>query len=236
MGYGGSMADLILIVDDEPDIAGALDFAFQREGFQTLVAHTGADAVRLATTTPPALILLDLMLPDIPGTEVLRRLQSEPATTKTPVVMVTARGDEIDRVVGFELGVDDYVVKPFSTRELVLRVRAVLRRIHKEDAVADRLDIGPYRVDLDAHRVWAYGVEVDLTAIEFKLLATLVARTGRVQSRQQLLEDVWEVTAAIETRTVDTHVKRLRQKLDDDGSWIQTVRGVGYRLAEPRQT
>jgi len=229
------MAELILIVDDEPDIAGALEYALQREGFETEVAYTGTDAIRMALERPPALILLDLMLPDVPGTEVFRRLQGEPPTSSTPVIMVTARGDEIDRVVGFELGVDDYIVKPFSTRELVLRVRAVLRRVQPDDTRVESLDIGPYRIDLEAHRVWANGLEVDLTAIEFKLLSTLVTRKGRVQSRQKLLEDVWDITAAIETRTVDTHVKRLRQKIGDDGSWIQTVRGVGYRLAEPRQ-
>jgi two-component system phosphate regulon response regulator PhoB len=230
------MRELILIVDDEPDITAALEFALQREGFETAVAHTGAEAVTLALRAPPALILLDLMLPDMPGTEVFRRLRSDTGTAQTPIVMVTARGDEIDRIVGFELGADDYIIKPFSTRELVLRVRAVLRRVQPDGARPEQLEMGPYTIDLGAHRVWSHGTEVDLTTIEFKLLATLAERTGRVQSRQTLLEDVWDIKAAIETRTVDTHVKRLRQKVGDDGSWIQTVRGIGYRLAEPRKS
>jgi len=228
------MPELILIVDDEPDIAAALDYAFSREGFATRVAHNGTDAIGIATTEQPALILLDLMLPDMPGTEVFRRLKSFATTAQVPVVMVTARGDEIDRVVGFELGADDYVVKPFSTRELVLRVRAVLRRSTTDDP-AKHLSGGPYDIDLEAHRAFVGGEEVDLTSIEFKLLCALISCQGRVLSRQKLLEDVWDITAAIETRTVDTHVKRLRQKVGDDGTWIQTVRGVGYRLSEPRE-
>ena len=229
------MPELILIVDDEPDIADALDYALTREGFETRVAYNGTDAIAAAIDSPPALILLDLMLPDMPGTEVFRRLKAEATTAHVAIVMVTARGDEIDRVVGFELGADDYVVKPFSTRELVLRVRAVLRRATPEDPRAQRLDMGPFSVDLVAHRVFANGEEIELTAIEFKLLSTLISRPGRVQTRQQLLEDVWDITAAIETRTVDTHVKRLRQKIGDDGTWIQTVRSVGYRFAHPRE-
>jgi two-component system phosphate regulon response regulator PhoB len=227
------MADRILIVDDEPDIAAGIEYALQREGYLTETASCGLAAIERALAQVPALILLDLMLPDVPGTEVFRRLKANPITADIPVVMVTARGEEIDRVVGFELGVDDYVVKPFSSRELVLRVRAVLRRYQPAAKRVIRLERGPYQVDLETHRASVSGQEVELTSIEFKLLVTLLREEDRAYSRQQLLEEVWEVTAAIETRTVDTHIKRLRQKLDDEG-WIQTVRGVGYRLAKPR--
>ncbi len=220
----------ILIVDDEPDLVATLAYNFRQAGFEVLTAATGRDALRLAQTRGPHLVLLDLMLPDLQGGEVCRKLKSDPKTRSIPVVMLTARGEEVDRVVGFEIGADDYVVKPFSVRELLLRVRAVLRR--GEAGVTDEpLRIGPLTLDLAAHRAHVEDREVVLTALEFKLLATLVARKERVQTREQLLQDVWGLYLSVETRTVDTHVKRLREKLGVAGALIQTVRGVGYRLA-----
>jgi two-component system phosphate regulon response regulator PhoB len=180
----------------------------------------------------PDLVLLDLMLPDVSGVEICRRLKSNLATKDVPIVMVTAKGDEVDRVVGFELGADDYVVKPYSLRELLLRVEAVLRRTTPTPAGGGRgvLVFGKLRVDRDAHRVWVDGEEVTLTALELRLLSTLLERRGRVQSRPALLDDVWGMSGEVTTRTVDTHVKRLREKLGNAGPYIETVRGVGYRF------
>jgi two-component system phosphate regulon response regulator PhoB len=184
----------------------------------------------------PDVVLLDLMLPDIPGTEVCRQLKGDPRTRHVPVVMLTAKGDEVDRVVGFELGADDYVTKPFSVRELVLRLRAVLRRappVRGADRPRER--VGPIRLDVEGHRAFVDDAEIALTPLEFRLLATLMARLGRVQSREQLLEDVWGMSADLETRTVDTHVKRLREKLGSGRELLETVRGVGYRLVDPSE-
>lgn len=229
------MSQLVLIVDDESDLLNLLQFNLEREGYRTLTAGTGERGLALAIGVPtPDLVLLDLMLPDISGTEVCRRIRQHDPTRQTPVLMLTARTDEIDRVVGFEVGADDYVVKPFSVRELLLRVRALLRRTSSGAAREDVVDLasGPLRVDLEGHRVWAHDQEVTLTALEFKLLATLLSRRGRVQSRERLLEDIWNVQADLTTRTVDTHVKRLRQKLGKAGDCIETLRGVGYRFAD----
>jgi two-component system phosphate regulon response regulator PhoB len=224
----------ILLVDDERDLLSLLDFNLRAAGFETLLATTGAQALAHLRRRIPDLILLDLMLPDIVGTEVCRQVKSDPRTRNVPVVMLTAKGEELDRVVGFELGADDYVTKPFSIRELVLRLRAVARRAGPaRSAEAPRVTVGPIRLDLDAHRAFADGAEIQLTPLEFKLLATLMARLGRVQSREQLLEDVWEMTADVETRTVDTHVKRLREKLGSGRDLLETVRSIGYRLVEP---
>jgi len=229
------VSPLVLIVDDETDLLTMLQFNLEREGYLTLTAATGGRALELALGTPtPDVILLDLMLPDISGTEVCRRIRQHARTRETPVLMLTARTDEIDRVVGFEVGADDYVMKPFSVRELLLRIRALLRRpnsIAPREEVAD-LSGGSLRVDLDGHRAWVHDQEVSLTALEFKLLSTLMARKGRVQSRERLLEDIWNVQADLTTRTVDTHVKRLRQKLGRAGDLIETLRGVGYRFAD----
>ncbi len=226
------MNTTILIVDDEADLLKALEFSFKREGFQVRAARDGREALAAAHVSPvPDLILLDLMLPDISGTEVCRRLKSAPETARVPVVMLTAKGEEIDRVVGFEVGADDYVVKPFSTRELVLRVRAVLRRNAPGAEPDEMVRFGRLRFDPAAHRVWVDDAEIVLTALEFRLLATLWERRGRVQSRERLLEDVWGMQASITTRTVDTHVKRLRQKLGAVEDYVETVRGVGYRFA-----
>jgi two-component system phosphate regulon response regulator PhoB len=230
------MLSHILVVEDEADLADALAFALEREGFRGTVARDGRSAIDVISQTPPPdLVLLDLMLPDISGTEVCRQLRANPTTRHVPVIMVTARAEEIDRVVGFEVGADDYVVKPYSTRELVLRVRAVLRRRESSAPIdVTALRFGVLTVDKDAHKVWVEDAEVALTALEQRLLHTLLERRGRVQTRETLLSDVWGITADITTRTVDTHVKRLREKLGAAGSYVETVRGAGYRFrAQP---
>ena len=225
------MPGMILIVDDERDLVSTLEYNLQREGYQTRSALTGQEALAQAALAPvPDLILLDLMLPDLPGTEVCRQLRGRAETKQIPVVMLTAKGEEIDRVVGFEVGADDYVTKPFSVRELLLRVRAVLRRMSASEEASEDLSFGNLRVDTSAHQVWWDGAELTLTALEFKLLTTLLGRKGRVQTRKQLLDDVWGIQADVSTRTVDTHVKRLRQKLGPAGDYIETLRGVGYRF------
>lgn len=225
----------ILIVDDEQDLLELVGINLRREGFSTVLAATGKQALDAIEHDTPSLIVLDLMLPDMPGTEVCRRIRANPRTAEVPVIMLTARGEEIDRVVGFEVGADDYVVKSnFSVRELVLRVRAILRRRSSApEAEAEgsaTLEFGVLRIDESAHRVWVGEEEMTLTATEFKLLITLARRAGRVQTRGLLLQDVWDMPPDLNTRTVDTHVKRLREKLGDAKGHVETVRGVGYRF------
>ncbi len=222
----------VLIVDDEKDLVSLLEFNLRQAGYETAWALNGAEALAQVRRRLPDMVLLDLMLPDQPGTEVCRQLKGDPRTSQVPVVMLTAKGEELDRVVGFELGADDYVVKPFSMRELLLRVRAVLRR---SGGPRDRppATVGSIRVDTEAHRCWIADEEVILTPLEFKLLTTFMSRLGRVQSRERLLTDVWEMSGELETRTVDTHVKRLREKLGGARDLLETVRGVGYRLVDP---
>ncbi|HEX2677409.1 MAG TPA: response regulator transcription factor [Polyangiales bacterium] len=234
------MPALVLVVEDEEDLAATLEFNLKREGHATRVANTGEAALRAAAEDPvPDVILLDLMLPDVSGTETCRRLKQEARTRDVPIIMLTAKGEEIDRVIGLEVGADDYVVKPFSVRELMLRVRAVLRRTHPNEAphaANGERRFADLRVDPEAHRAWVGTFEITLTALEFKLLTTLLDRKGRVQTREQLLEEVWQMPSELTTRTVDTHVKRLRQKLGHAGDYIETVRGVGYRfLDRPRE-
>jgi two-component system phosphate regulon response regulator PhoB len=223
----------ILVVDDERDLVSLLDFNLRQAGFETVLATNGEQALQAVRRRAPDLVLLDLMLPDIPGTEVCRQLKSDARTKAIPVVMLTARGEELDRVVGFELGADDYVVKPFSMRELTLRVKAVLRRAAQPRSDRPPPEVGAIRVDVDEHRCYVAGEEVELTPLEFRLLTTLMTRLGRVQSRERLLTDVWEMSGELETRTVDTHVKRLREKLGPARDLLETVRGVGYRLVDP---
>jgi two-component system, OmpR family, phosphate regulon response regulator PhoB len=226
----------VLLVDDERDLLSLLDFNLRAAGFETLLATTGEAAVSQLRRRVPDLVLLDLMLPDMSGTEVCRQIKADPRTRHVPVVMLTAKGDEVDRVVGFEVGADDYVTKPFSVRELVLRLKAVLRRSGAARPTERPPEtVGPIRVDVDAHRCYVDGAEVTLTPLEFKLLTTLMARLGRVQSRDALLEDVWDMSSEIETRTVDTHVKRLREKLGSGRDLLETVRGIGYRLVDPTE-
>ena len=223
----------VLIVDDERDLVRLLDFNLQEGGFETGTAYTGEEALQKVGQRVPDLIVLDLMLPDISGTEVCRQLKASTRTRNVPVLMLTARTSEIDRVVGFEVGADDFVSKPFSVRELVLRVRAILRR--GATAPGDDLHetVGPIRVDSTAHRAFVSDEEVSLTALEFKLLLTFMSRLGRVQTRESLLQDVWGMSSDLQTRTVDTHVKRLREKLGAGRDLIETVRGIGYRMIDP---
>ena len=224
---------VILVVDDEPDAAELVEFNLTAAGFAVLLAADGEEAVRKAREHEPDLIVLDVMLPELDGLEVCKLLRRDAATARVPILMLTARAAEIDRVLGLELGADDYVTKPFSPRELVLRIKGLLRRREPDAAGVERLKIGPLAIDLAAHSVSVSGKAVELTATEFKLLATLAQRRGRVQSRDQLLRDVWEYDAAIDTRTVDTHMRRLREKLGRAADYLDTVRGVGYRfLAE----
>jgi two-component system phosphate regulon response regulator PhoB len=218
----------VLIVEDEVDLLRTLEYNFKNAGFAVSTTTRGRDAIQHASSRPPSLVLLDVMLPDISGWDVCRQLKADPKTKRTPVIMLTARGEEVDRIVGFELGVDDYVTKPFSLRELVLRAKAVLRR--GIPAESPMLQVGPLRVDVEGHRVQVDGNDVEITALEFRLLYTLMSRADRVQTRETLLSDVWGLHLYVETRTVDTHVKRLREKLGTAGSLIQTVRGVGYRF------
>ena len=224
----------VLIVDDEQDLAALVEFNLQQAGFETHIAMTGAQALELARQRIPDVVLLDLMLPDISGKEVCRQLRADPRTAEVAVVMLTARGEELDRVQGFEVGADDYVTKPFSPRELVLRLKALLRRAHP-GAVGVRMTVGLLSLDTGAHRAWVAGTELELTSLEFKLLRHFLAEPGRVQSRERLLTDVWGLTSSLETRTVDTHMMRLREKLGPAREAIETVRGVGYRLSDDAQ-
>lgn len=230
----------ILVVEDEADIRQVLTYNLGLAGYEVLVAERGEAAMAMAKEARPDLVLLDLMLPDLSGLEVCRNLKADPSLRDIPVIMLTARSEEIDRVVGFELGADDYVAKPFSVRELGLRIQAVLRRSRSIPAVADsslteaqsELLFGKLRVDRNAHRAWVAGEEITLTPLEMKLLWTLYERRGRVQTRGTLLDDVWEASPENNTRTVDTHIKRLREKLGPAGAYVETVRGIGYRFAD----
>ncbi len=219
----------VLIVEDEKDIRDVLAFNLRQAGHQVLAAERGEEALRLLAQKP-GLVILDVMLPDMSGVEVCKAIKRSSQHANVPVLMLTARAEEVDRVVGFEVGADDYVVKPFSVRELLLRVQAILRRATGNVPPPEVVELGDLRIDKTAHRVWVSGNEVELTALEFKLLLTFYERRDRVQSRATLLDDVWGVSPDIATRTVDTHVKRLREKLGPACDFIETVRGVGYRF------
>jgi two-component system phosphate regulon response regulator PhoB len=221
----------VLVVDDEPDIATLCAFHLRKAGYGVSTAPTGAAAIDRARADRPSLIVLDLMLPDISGFDVLRILRADEGTRNTAILLLTARSEDADRIRGLTLGADDYLTKPFSPEEMVLRVKAILRRTSRVDApVTDALSIGPIRIDRASHIVTVHGSEISLTATEFKLLLTLAERRGRVQSRSALLDVVWEASADVQTRTVDIHVQRLRAKLGDAGGMIETVRAIGYRL------
>ena len=231
----------VLVVEDERDLQEVVGYNLRELGYEVVVSDRGAPVAALALAQRPDLVILDLMLPDISGLEVCRALKSDPATRGIPVVMVTAKGAEVDRVVGFELGADDYVVKPFSVRELLLRIQAVLRRSQTGPNMAPAaptISFGRLRIDREAPNVSVDDREVTLTALELRLLCTLYERRNRVQSRAVLLDDVWSVSGENATRTVDTHVKRLREKLGPAGAYIETIRGIGYRFvgAPPKQS
>ncbi|MBJ6724315.1 response regulator [Geomesophilobacter sediminis] len=222
----------VLIIEDEGDLAELVAFNLEREGLRTVTVQDGAAGLDEARRILPDLILLDLMLPGLHGTEVCKVLKKNERTSRIPVIMMTAKGEEIDKVVGFEVGADDYVVKPFSPRELVLRVKAVLRRTDSDSGDAGTVMVGPLRIDPERHIVSVYEEEVVFTTTEFKLLFTLVQRLGRVQSRDVLLRDVWGYNYIDDTRTVDTHITRVRTKLGGAGDLIKTVRGFGYKMED----
>jgi two-component system phosphate regulon response regulator PhoB len=229
----------VLVVEDEPDIAALIAYQLTREGFRVETAGTGMEALQAIARDVPDLVVLDRMLPGLTGDEVLLRLKEESATSNIPVLVLTAKREQEDRIKGFELGADDYLTKPFSPRELVLRVQAILRRVKEAGVTAGGrvLRAGPIRVDLGSHEATLDGIELNLTPTEFRLLQALMERRGRTQSRKQLLEKAWDVepgaSERIQTRTVDMHVRRLRGKLGATGDWIETIRGFGYRLKVP---
>jgi len=227
------MSKKILIIEDEADLVGVLAYNLKKEGYAILSAGRGAEALALMDGEPPPdLVLLDLMLPDISGIDVCRQIRGNERISRVPILMLTARGEESDRVRGFEVGADDYVTKPFSVRELMLRVGALLRRVSEKERDSKDGEFGPLRVDNAAHRVWVEEKEISLTALEFRLLQAFLEKRGRVQTRDALLSDVWDIHADITTRTVDTPVKRQREKLGTAGDFIETVRGVGYRFSD----
>ena len=222
----------ILIIEDEPDIRKNLEYNLSREGYSVLTAASIGEAEQLIYSNNLSLVLLDLMLPDGSGLELCKKMKSDPDVQNLPIIILTAKDDEVDKVVGFEIGADDYVTKPFSVRELILRIKAVLKRgENKKDIVEIDRQFGDLKIDIDSHEVYVDGDLVNLTALEFKLLIQLVDRRGRVQSREQLLADVWGYSAQVTTRTVDTHIKRLREKLGSMGKYVQTIRGVGYKFS-----
>lgn len=233
MTTGTTEAERILVVDDEPDIVALVVYHLAKAKYRVSSAASGPDALALAKRERPALVVLDLMLPGMSGFDVLARLRQDPDTAGVAVLMLTARKDEPDRIRGLELGADDYLTKPFSPQELVLRVAAILRRVGTGGEAIDSLHIGPIRIDRSAHRVWVEEEELELTPTEYKLLLMLADRRGRVQARTHLLETVWEAAPDIQTRTVDMHVQRLRTKLGVAGELVETVRGFGYRLRAP---
>jgi len=222
----------ILIIEDEQDVIDLLTLNLRKAGFTLSTATDGAAGLRQAREESPALIILDLMLPRMPGLEICKVLKTDIATRQIPIIMLTAKAEEIDRIVGLEFGADDYVTKPFSPRELVLRINAILRRGKGEVAEEKKLSIGSITLDPSRHHVAVAGKSVRLTSVEFKLLSMLMQRQGRVQERDRLLNEVWGYESAIDTRTVDTHVRRLRKKLGKASAAIETVRGFGYRIRE----
>ena len=226
------MLQKILIIEDEPDIRKTLKYNLSKEGFDVICASSLSEGKDYLNDDTFSLILLDLMLPDGSGLDLCRELKSDTEKKLIPIIILTAKDDEVDKVVGFELGADDYVTKPFSVRELILRIKAVLKR---GDIKSNKLEIqrqfGDLEIDVESHEVFVNKESVVLTALEFKLLRQLVDRRGRVQSRDQLLSDVWGYSADVTTRTVDTHIKRLREKLGSMGKYVQTIRGVGYKFS-----
>jgi DNA-binding response OmpR family regulator len=225
------MRQKVLVVDDEPDALELIAFNLKGAGLDVVTASDGAEALKKAAHQAPDLIVLDVMLPEVDGLEVCKVLRRSSKTAGVPILMLTSKAAEVDRIVGLELGADDYVTKPFSPRELVLRVKRLLRGPKTAEKTPDHFEWKELSVDIPRHRVTVKAKPVELTATEFKLLTILIERRGRVQSRDQLLQDVWEYEATIDTRTVDTHMRRLREKLGQAAKYLDTVRGVGYRFA-----
>ncbi len=221
------------MVDDEPDAIELIRFNLKASGYEVLTAEDGEEALAKARKFSPDMILLDVMLPEIDGLEVCKILRRDPATASLPIIMLTAKASEIDRVLGLEFGADDYVTKPFSPRELMLRVRNLLKRKESSKEEVERFQVRDIELDVSKYEVKIMGQPIDLTPTEFKLLQILMERKGRVQSRDRLLQDVWGYDQLIDTRTVDTHVRRLREKMGEAADYVTTVRGVGYRLMEP---
>jgi DNA-binding response OmpR family regulator len=222
----------ILVVDDEPEAVELVEFNLKGAGYEVSTAGDGAEALNKARRIQPNLVILDVMMPEIDGMEVCKLLRRDPATSTIPIIMLTAKASEVDRVLGLELGADDYVVKPFSPRELVLRVKKILERGKPAETAKEKIVCGDLVIDIPRHAVLWKGKEFDLTATEFKLLSTLAQRRGRVQSRDALLRDVWGYESLIDTRTVDTHMRRLREKMGPAAKYLDTIRGVGYRFIE----
>lgn len=228
------MTARVLIIEDEPDIRKTIDYNLSKESFQVVQAGSIAEGEKSISDNSPDVIILDLMLPDGSGLTLCRDIKSDDKTKHIPIILLTAKADEVDRVIGFELGADDYVTKPFSVRELILRVKAILKRGVSESTKEDEAEFifGELKLNLDAHQVFINDSEIAFTALEFRLLKHLIDRKGRVQTRDQLLEEVWGYSSEVTTRTVDTHIKRLREKLGVTGEYIQTIRGVGYRFSK----
>jgi len=221
----------ILIIEDEKNIAKLIKFNLEKNGYETIATRSGEEAIQILGRHEVDLILLDIMLPGMNGLEVCKEIKQMNRTKNIPVIMLTAKGEEVDRIVGFEVGADDYITKPFSPRELILRLKAILRRGKAEDTVRKEiLSEGDINVDISRHEVTVKGKTVELTQMEFKLLCTLLERRGRVQTRDSLLTDVWGIDTMVETRTIDTHIKSLRSKLGKSGDRIETIRGMGYKF------
>ena len=228
----GRVKSKVLVVDDEPEAVELVEFNLKGAGYEVSTASDGAEALNKARRIQPNLVILDVMMPEIDGMEVCKLLRRDPATSCIPIIMLTAKASEVDRVLGLELGADDYVVKPFSPRELVLRVKKLLDRGKPAEAAKEKMVFGDLVIDMPRHAVFWKGKQIELTATEFKLLVTLAQRKGRVQSRDTLLRDVWGYESMIDTRTVDTHMRRLREKLGLAAKYLDTLRGVGYRFVE----
>ncbi len=220
----------ILIVEDEPDIRDTLSYNFEKEGFEVLSSPNGKSALKLLESNEPNIVILDLMLPDMSGLDICRQIKNDKKLSDTSIIMLTAKSEEVDRIVGFELGADDYVTKPFSIRELILRVKVLIKKHTTTEHEDTSISLGSIYMNLDAHVVKINKKDIILTALEFKLLKHLLQRKGRVQTRDQLLGDVWGYSSEVTTRTVDTHIKRLREKLGVVADYIQTIRGVGYKF------
>ena len=226
------MGERILIVEDDKHISKLVKFNLEKANYECTIAATGEKALGILDNQPADLIILDIMLPGMDGFEICRTIKEKDRLKNIPIIMLTAKGEEVDRIVGLELGADDYIIKPFSPRELVLRVKAILKRGKAEEVKKDILAAGDIIVSISKHKVTVKGRAIGLTQMEFRLLVTLMERRGRVQSRERLLSDVWDMDTSVDTRTIDTHVKRLREKLGKSGGLIETVRSFGYKFKE----